>query len=177
MSFNHFLKIGANWSIGLHSVSIFGIQRYLQKYSTHKIIITALFMYTELRDEKRQWAFTPNAQHACTVLTSRTFLLCCLWSKERQLQEYTQPLCHYTPHNYPTKHSTTIYTLLQYTICMWGMKNHGVITGGSLPIYCKYNKTNSKTNFGKHTHTHTILALKYSNKSNSLVNSKIWKIL
>ena len=142
MPFNHFLKIGANWSIGLLSVSSLGIQRYLQKYSRHKIIITALFMYTELRDVKRQWAFTPNAQHACTVLTSLVFRLCCLWSKERQLQEYTQPLCHYAPHNCTTQHYTTLYAILQYAICMWGLrnsKNHDVMTGGSLPIYCKYS--------------------------------------
>ena len=79
MPFNHFLKIGANWSIGLHSVSTFGRQWYLQKYSTRKIIITALFMYTELRDMKRQWAFTPNAQHACiqySLLISSSITAC-----------------------------------------------------------------------------------------------------
>lgn len=44
------------------------------------------------------------------------FLLCCcccLWSNERQLQEYTWPLCHYTTHNWPTQHSTAVETILQ----------------------------------------------------------------
>ena len=49
--------------------------------------------------------------HGCNVLTSNLFLICCLWSNERQLQEYTQPLCHYTLHNCPTQHSTTVLHL------------------------------------------------------------------
>ena len=64
--------------------------------------------------------------------------MCCLRSNERQLQEYTQPLCHYTLHNGPTQHSTTGLHLAvdllhvrakEFEECQLHMM------GGSLPIH------------------------------------------